>query len=156
MLDPLAYGADRRCRLAYWDSFNDAPGPTEVVTAPDDAILIVDGAFLLRPELSSSWDLVIWLHIPGHTTAHRDPAAYGGVVAVFNLFGQALFRVWDADGEAAEWETGRGQLVLMRAAGWPQPDSRCPLHEVEPPRDEERMIMTLRHNTGGAGAGYVV
>ena len=36
----------------------------EVVTAPDDAILIVDGAFLLRPELSSSWDLVIWLHIP--------------------------------------------------------------------------------------------
>ena len=64
MLDPLAYGADRRCRLACWDSFNDAPGPTEVVTAPDDAILIVDGAFLLRPELSSSWDLVIWLHIP--------------------------------------------------------------------------------------------
>ena len=84
-----------------------------------------------------------------------DPAAYGGV-AVFTLFGQALFRVWDADGEAAEWETGSGQLVLMRAAGWPQPDSRCPLHEVEPPRDEERMIMTLRHNTGGAGAGYVV
>lgn len=92
----------------------------------------------------------------GHITAHRDPAAYGGVVAVFTLFGQALFRVWDADGEAAEWETGSGQLVLMRAAGWPQTDSRCPLHEVEPPRDEERMIMTLRHNTGGAGAGYVV
>ena len=65
MLDPLAYGADRRCRLAYWDSFNDgATTAPEVVTAPDDAILIVDGAFLLRPELSSSWDLVIWLHIP--------------------------------------------------------------------------------------------
>ena len=64
MLDPLAHGADRSCRLAYWDSFNDAPGPTEVVRAPDDPILIVDGAFLLRPELSSSWVLVVWLHIP--------------------------------------------------------------------------------------------
>ena len=53
VLDPLAYGADRKCRPAYWDSFNDAPGPTEVVTAPDDAILIVDGVVLLRPELSS-------------------------------------------------------------------------------------------------------
>jgi hypothetical protein len=92
----------------------------------------------------------------GHITAHRDPPAYGGVVAVFTLFGQAMFRVWDADGGITEWETGRGQLVLMRGAGWPQPDCHCPMHEGEPPRDEERMIMTLRHNTGGAGAGYVV
>ena len=29
----------------------------------DDPVLIVDGAFLLRPELCDPWDLLVWLHI---------------------------------------------------------------------------------------------
>jgi hypothetical protein len=35
-------------------------------------------------------------------------------------------------------------------------NSRCPVHEVDPPPVGERMIMTSRFNSGGAGTGYVV
>lgn len=53
-------------------------------------------------------------------------------------------------------ESGPGQLALLRGAGWPHEGSRCPLHEVDPPSSGERMIMTLRSNSAGAGAGYTV
>ncbi len=92
----------------------------------------------------------------GHITAHRDPGAYGGVIALFTLTGGATFRAWSADGQVTEWQTGPGQLVVLRSVGWPEPDSQCPLHEVDPPVEGERRIMTLRHNLGGAGAGYAV
>jgi hypothetical protein len=92
----------------------------------------------------------------GHITAHRDPGAYGGTIAVFTLAGGAAFRAWSADGRVTEWQTGPGQLVVLRGVGWPEPDSECPLHEVDPPVEGERRIMTLRHNLGGAGAGYTV
>lgn len=102
---------------------------------------------------------VTWGRYPagrGHITAHRDPSAYGGVVAVFTLAGHARFRVWTTPEEVSEWETGPGQLVLLRGAGWPAAASLCPLHEVDPPLCGERMIMTFRRNSAGAGAGYAV
>jgi hypothetical protein len=36
---------------------------TELTSVAEEAVLIVDGAFLLRPELRECWDLVVWLHI---------------------------------------------------------------------------------------------
>jgi len=100
-----------------------------------------------------------WCRYPagtGHITAHRDPSAYGGVVAVFTLAGSATVRAWNSDGRMTEWQTGPGQLVVLRGVGWPAADSQCPLHEVDPPVEGERRIMTLRHNLGGAGTGYTV
>ncbi|MGI8808741.1 MAG: ester cyclase [Acidimicrobiales bacterium] len=41
---------------------------------------------------------VTWTQYPsgrGHITAHREPRAYGGVIAVVTLEGAALFEVWD-------------------------------------------------------------
>ena len=99
---------------------------------------------------------VTWTRYPagtGHITAHEDPPAYGGVIAVVTLVGSAIFRAWSSSG-ATEWETGIGDVVVLQGAGWPTTKSRCPLHEVEPPRREQRIIMTLRHNTRGAGGGY--
>lgn len=100
---------------------------------------------------------VTWGRYParaGRISRHADPADYGGVIAVFTLRGAATFRVFGPDGGAVEWETGAGQLALLRGSGWPDEASRCPLHEVDPPPSGERMIMTLRCNSGGAGAGY--
>ncbi len=111
-----------------------------------------------RPSLPA-FDETTWGRCPagtGHITAHRDPSAYGGIIAVFTLAGEAAFRAWSGDGQASEWQTGPGQLVVLRGVGWPEPDSQCPLHEVDPPVIGERGIMTLRHNLGGAGAGYTV
>jgi hypothetical protein len=89
----------------------------------------------------------------GFITAHRDPPAAGGVIAIVTLRGRAVFRVWHGS-QAAEWETTDGDLVLLRGQGWPQPDAICPVHEVESSRGQDRMTMTLRHNTRGPGGGY--
>jgi hypothetical protein len=97
-------------------------------------------------------------------TPHRDPDTAGGVVAVVTLRGRAVFRIWDLDGPPTEaedhpelattWETEGGDLVVMRSGGWPEPGSRCPIHEAQSPPAGERVTLTLRHNKGGFGADY--
>ncbi|HLH99400.1 MAG TPA: hypothetical protein VKV06_01350 [Acidimicrobiales bacterium] len=107
----------------------------------------------------SDFNEATWGRYPaksGRITVHSDPREYGGIIAVFTLRGHAIFRVFDGNNKPTEWETGPGQLALLRGAGWPCANSRCPAHEVDPPTTEERMIMTFRHNCGGAGAGYTV
>jgi uridine kinase len=41
------------------------------VTAPQDAVLIVDGIFLQRPSLAEIWDRVVWLEVPWETAYAR-------------------------------------------------------------------------------------
>jgi uridine kinase len=62
VLEPLARG-DRRVVRRIHDAELDAPvdSPTEVV--PDDALVIVDGSFLLRSSLRSLWDLGVLLEV---------------------------------------------------------------------------------------------
>lgn len=99
---------------------------------------------------------VSWTHYPaamGFITKHRDPPGAGGVIAIATLTGRATFRVW-ADSRSVSWQTTPGDVVLLRGHGWPRPGALCPVHEVEPPAEQDRMIMTFRHNRGGAGAAY--
>jgi hypothetical protein len=114
---------------------------------------------------------VSWSRYPagqGHITAHRDPLAYGGVIAIVTLVGRAPFRVWggDVDGRPAEvlagdeapqtWLAEAGDLVLLRGNGWLAAGTRSPVHEVDRPIGGERVSMTFRFNTRGAGGGYEV
>jgi hypothetical protein len=100
---------------------------------------------------------VSWTLYPagsGHITAHRDPAAFTGVIAVITLHGSAMFRVSNGV-EHAEWKTSPGDVVLLGAQGWPG----CltgPVHEVDPPVSHDRFIMSFRHNSRGSGGGYDV
>lgn len=89
----------------------------------------------------------------GFISQHRDPPRAGGIIVIVTIRGRSRFRVWHAEAVTA-WDTDAGDVVILRGAGWPTPDARCPLHEVESPTDGERMTMTLRHNTAGPGAGY--
>jgi len=86
LLQPLGPGGDRRVRLALRDALRDRPAAETVVLAAADAIAIVDGAFLLRPELKAAWDLVIWLDVSFETmlerAARRDVAWVGDAEAV--------------------------------------------------------------------------
>src|ERR1700733_12265535 len=54
-----------------------------------------------------SFNEASWTRYPrgvGHITAHRDPSAYEGIIAVFTLIGEATFRVWDEPaGSKKEW-----------------------------------------------------
>lgn len=114
---------------------------------------------------------VSWTLYPagtGHITAHRDPAAYGGIIAIATLLGRATFRIWSGDVlgtpervlmggiPPTQWDAAAGDLILLRGNGWPTPATRCPMHEADSPPDGERVIMTFRYNTGGGGAGYDV
>jgi uridine kinase len=63
LLLPLGPGGTRRYRTAVMDlaARERIDGPLHV--APDDAVLIADGAFLQRPELAGLWDLCIYVDV---------------------------------------------------------------------------------------------
>ena len=75
LLDPFAAGAPQV-----------TVRPGVVVGVPERAVLVVDGVFLLRPELRDRWTWSVHLHVPPGVVlaraAVRDAAALGGPDAV--------------------------------------------------------------------------
>jgi uridine kinase len=61
LLDPLGPGGDRRYQTAIIDYPADTALSLPFTTAPTDAVLVLDGVFLLRPELVDRWDLSIFV-----------------------------------------------------------------------------------------------
>ena len=49
--------------------------------AGPDAVLVVDGIFLHRPELVDLWDLDVWLEVPFEVSVARGNARFGEVDA---------------------------------------------------------------------------
>lgn len=86
LLQPLGPGGSRRCRPALFDAFHDAWLPEEWRVVGDEAVAIIDGAFLLRPELAGHWDYVMWLDIDWETMVlrarNRDVAWVGSAQVV--------------------------------------------------------------------------
>ncbi len=68
LLDPFREGAQTGAstgfQLSAFDVTRDAPVEAAWVTAPRDAVLIVDGIFLNRPELRGLWNWSLWLEVP--------------------------------------------------------------------------------------------
>jgi len=71
LLDPLGPGGDRRCQHAVYDHTTDTALFPAVTTAPDDAVLVFDGVFLMRPELMDRWDLRIFVSTAFEKTLDR-------------------------------------------------------------------------------------
>ncbi len=71
LLDPLGPGGSRLVRTGTFDLDADAPKPGEVIPVPHDTILIVDGTFLARPELSDAWEVHIFLRTRRETARAR-------------------------------------------------------------------------------------
>ncbi|MHC2999250.1 nucleoside/nucleotide kinase family protein [Microbacterium sp. HJ5] len=75
LIDPFRDGAQTAgttgFQLAAFDLARDAPVESQWVTAPRDAVLIVDGIFLHRPELQDLWDWSLWLDVPFHVAYER-------------------------------------------------------------------------------------
>jgi uridine kinase len=61
LLDPLGPDGDRRYQNAVYDLDTDTALSQPVTTAAADAVLLLDGVFLLRPELAGRWDLSIFV-----------------------------------------------------------------------------------------------
>ena len=79
LIEPFRMGGSTAFVTAAFDFRRDSPIPAKWRSGPRDAILIVDGIFLNRPELSGLWNYSIWLDVDRDTVEerlrHRDGAA---------------------------------------------------------------------------------
>ncbi len=77
LLEPLGPGGSLEYRTASFDRAADRPLDAPLERAPGDAVLLLDGIFLLRPELFSHWDVSIFVHADFEVTVpralRRDP-----------------------------------------------------------------------------------
>jgi uridine kinase len=99
LLDPLGPGGDRLYRTASFDLEGDRPVEQPLQLAPVDAILVVDGTFLQRPELRDGWDVAIYIATSeavseGRGVA-RDTEKLGGEEAARELYAQRYRPAYD-------------------------------------------------------------
>jgi uridine kinase len=80
LLKPLGPEGDHRYRTAVFDLLQDQPVDVPAKKAAQDAVLLIDGIFLLRPRLMPFWDLTLYLDVDyTHTVARgvlRDAELY--------------------------------------------------------------------------------
>jgi uridine kinase len=90
LLDPLGPDGDRRYQDAVYDLDTDTAVSQPATTAPADAVLLLDGVFLLRPELIGRWDLSIFVSAAFEQTLDRarirDLARLGSTAEVERRF----------------------------------------------------------------------
>jgi uridine kinase len=80
LIDPFRIGGGTGFQLEAFDTVRDAPAEAQWTTAPRDAVLIVDGPFLLGPALRGVWHWTVWLEVPP-AIAFARLASGGGVDA---------------------------------------------------------------------------
>ena len=71
LLDPLGPDGDRHYRLATFDYRCDEPVDSPSLVAAPGAILLLDGVFLLGPQLRSHWDHKIFVHVDFGVSVER-------------------------------------------------------------------------------------
>jgi uridine kinase len=90
LLDPLGPDGDRRYQQAVYDLDTDTAVSQPATTGPADAVLLLDGVFLLRPELIDRWDLSIFVSAPFEQILDRarirDLALLGSTAEVERRF----------------------------------------------------------------------
>lgn len=69
LLGPLRSG--RPFRLRHFDQAAQRPHPEEWVRLGRGAVVIVDGGYLLRPELAGRWDLSLFMAVPPELSLRR-------------------------------------------------------------------------------------
>jgi uridine kinase len=86
LLVPLGPGGNREYRTAVFDFRSESEVTSKTRSAPPDAVLLFDGVFLLREELSSFWDLSIFVDAGFDVTLARalvrDVSLFGSERAV--------------------------------------------------------------------------
>lgn len=78
LIDPFRAGGAMGFQLEAFDVSRDEPVESAWVTAPRDAVLVVDGIFLNRPELRKIWHWSAWLDVPIDVAYERMAARDGG------------------------------------------------------------------------------
>jgi uridine kinase len=76
-LDPLGPGGSRLVRRRAFDHRTDSPVDSLLERVEEDAVLLLDGIFLQRPELRKHFDLAIFLDVSFEETTARQAARNG-------------------------------------------------------------------------------
>lgn len=74
LLIPLGPDGDRHYRTASYDYLQDQPFAPPLQSASVDALLLMDGIFLLRPQLLPYWDLTLYIKAAFTNTVQRGAA----------------------------------------------------------------------------------
>lgn len=77
LLDPLARGGDAVVRTKVFDLASDRPDPAAPTAVPPDAVVVVDGVFLLRPGLAERWTWSVYLEVDRAVSLARCVARDG-------------------------------------------------------------------------------
>lgn len=81
VIDPIREGGARAIIPQIFDHTSDSPTGRKPHRVGDDAIVLVDGIFLGRPEIAPAWDCWIYLHVEKEVArargVARDEALYG-------------------------------------------------------------------------------
>jgi Panthothenate kinase len=64
LIDPFRMAGSTGFQTDAFDVRRDAPTLSSWLTGPADLVLVVDGVFLNRPELSGSWNYSVYLDVP--------------------------------------------------------------------------------------------
>lgn len=95
LLEPLGPGGSRRYRCAVFDYRADKPLELPEQMADLETILLLDGVFLMRPELADAWDFCIFVEVSFDTSLaralDRDAEQIGGVEAVRQRYHNRYF-----------------------------------------------------------------
>ncbi|MCJ2061962.1 uridylate kinase [Methylobacterium sp. J-088] len=115
LLAPLWPGGNRRYRTASFDLVADLPLAQEPESAVVDAILIVDGTFLQRPELRDYWDVALFVRASAATAEarglSRDAAKLGGEAAARDLYAQRYRPAYALNEQIAEPEANCDAII---------------------------------------------
>jgi len=92
LLVPLGPSGSRYYRSAVFDYRTESAGPSPLQKADPTAVLLFDGVFLLRPELSEYWDFTIFVAVDFDTVLaraeQRDGVLFGSIEAVKQRYEQ--------------------------------------------------------------------
>ena len=95
LLRPLGPGGNRQCRLKTFDFRTDTPIHESPESISEDTVLLLDGVFLLRPELSPTWDYRIFVQVDFEAALQRalqrDQHLFGSAQAVAVRYQQRYF-----------------------------------------------------------------
>jgi uridine kinase len=116
LLAPLGPGGDRLYRTSSFDLETDAPTTQAPLLADADAMVLVDGTFLQRPELRGGWDLAIFVKTSEQTAQTRgvvrDSALPGGDSAARQLYVQRYGPAYDLYDAACSPEAIADVLIV--------------------------------------------
>jgi uridine kinase len=131
LLAPLGPGGSRRYCPAFFDYRTESETQLPRQIAPDNAILLFDGIFLLRPELVNYWDFSIFVHADFaeiiRRAVQRDIAHFGYLAELRQRYeqryipGQKLYLDTCRPQERADLVVDNNRPLQPRLyEGWPR------------------------------------